>query len=301
MKLNLLPTTVSKQKRAKTAWIWGGLILVGSAAASVALTVISSGQLADAKARNSEARPKADQAAAVAASADEIVAKSQTVLKNTSLARAMIAHNAVYPKLYDDLRGYIPSFYRVNSMSATPGGADVSTITLVGTLKTTQQYADLVLALMRFPGAITVSRQGLVDNSAYVPNLDATNQKGEKIKPGQGTVPEDINARLAYFESQAASSPNGYLNAGGFGGDPTQARGAMPEASLVTIQLVVNRKLQTPDPRATLASSNAAATPAPGATTPPAPGLGVPAAPGTGAPAITSAPTGGGKAAKGDE
>ena len=74
MKLNLLPTTVSKQKKAKTAWIWGGLILAGSAAASVALTVMSSGQLADAKAKNADARPKAEQAAAVAASADEIVA-----------------------------------------------------------------------------------------------------------------------------------------------------------------------------------------------------------------------------------
>ena len=289
MKLNLLPTTVTRQRKAKSAWVVSILmILVGVAGA--AFMIISSGDaLSKAKAEVDEKRPQAEAVAATAASADEIIKDAQGVLRNTNLANAMIDHNKVYPDLYDDVKRYVPPFYRLTSMSAAPSAdGATATVTLVGTLDTFQQYNDLALALLRMPKVTSVSRSGFASIDPYKPGLTETDQTGTSRKPGETPVPDDQLERMAYFE--ATVKPDGYLNVGNFGSESTQARGAMPDSSLVTMRLVIARDVRTPNPRATLASAGGSAA-TPGAATPAA----APAAPAA-APAASSS-----KAAAGDD
>src|SRR2546430_13626538 len=51
-------------------------------------------------------------------------------------------------------------FFRINSITATPNDANTVTVTMNGVIHTAQEYADLMLALLRIPGAQAVSRSG---------------------------------------------------------------------------------------------------------------------------------------------
>lgn len=289
MKLNLLPTYVSKGNQTKTATVVSVLLALLGILGAVAMIFISKDQLT--KARD-DAQSKMEQAAkavAVSKQADQVVSDAQMILRNINLADAMLKHNDAYPDLYRDIKPYIPGFFRVTSISATPNDAQTATVTLTGTLKTFQQYADVMIALYRIPGATSVSRSGYVNGDPYIPSLTDTDQNGRPIKPGQTNVPDDKYQRLAYYQAQGTVT--GFTGEGGFGTANTdQPRGAMPGYSLVTIQVVIPRALQTPDPRATLqlqtGGPSGGGIPGPGAAGPGGPG-GVPgAAPGA-APGIS--------------
>ena len=230
---------------------------------------------------------------AVSKQADKVMADAGMIIRNINLADAMIKHNDVYPDLYNDLKPYIPGFFRVMQMSATPSGPDTATVRLVGTIKTFQQYADVMIALYRIPQAISVARSGYVNVDPYVPNLTDVDQNGRPIKPGEGNIPDNKYDRLAYYQAQSA--PTGYLGQGGYGStDHSEARGAMPGYSVVTLDVTLPRKLQTPVPGDTLRMQTATAgtvgttggTPAPG-------GFGAPPGmPGAG-PGMPAGPVGG--------
>ena len=258
MKLNLLPTTVSKERKARSAWFGFAAMAIIGVAGAVFMTITSSKALEEARDAATVARPPADKVSAVAASADEIIKKSQGVLRNANLARAMIKHNDVYPNLFDDVKKYIPPFYRINSISATPIDDKSSSVTLIGTIQTFQQYSDLALALMKNPQVVAVTRSGFVSNDPYRPGLIESDQMGKVHKPTDGAIPDDQLERLAYFQSTV--KPDGYAGVGNFGLDSTQPRGAMPDASLVTVQLVIARDIRTPNPRATVAQAGSTAT-----------------------------------------
>ena len=197
---------------------------------------------------------RAQEAQSISQKADAIMSSENValVVRNINLAQAMEAHSKVYPELYNMVRGYIPSFFRLTSLSAAPAGATTSTVTMTGTITTYQQYADVMLALWRMPGAISVSRTGYQLNDPYIPGLTPQDQIGRAVSPNEGNLPDDPMQRLAAMESNA--QPNSYQNVGNFGGDPTLTRGAMPTESLVTIQVTLNKDIETPDPRATLSS-----------------------------------------------
>jgi hypothetical protein len=145
----------------------------------------------------------------------------------------------------------------MTQVSATPLGPDTASVSITGTLKTFQQYADMMIALYRIPGATTVTRQGYTNVDPYIPNVNDVDQNGRPIKPGQTNIPDDKYERLAYYQSQGTLT--GFTGTGGFGtGDTTQAKGAMPGYSLVTFNVVIPRALQTPNPRATLQAQGAA-------------------------------------------
>ncbi len=255
MKLNLLPTTVSKGKQAKSGIFLSALIAIVGAIVAIFVSTSSSKALATARQDYEDSRGPAEAAAAKAAEADTILNApgSVALIRDARLAEAMDKHNDVYPDLYEGLKPYIPSFFRVNSMFATPAAPDSSTITLVGTIKTYQQYADLMLAFSRYPGLVSVGRAGYQTNDEIVPNLSPVDQLGTPHKPTDGPVPEDKLERLTYFQSQV--QPQGYTGIGNFGSGTDSTRGAMPDYSLVTVTLTTTKNLMVPLPKSTLSSS----------------------------------------------
>jgi hypothetical protein len=256
MKLNLLPTYVSKEKQSKAAWVISILIVLVAVAASLIMITTSNKALADAKAEADAIKPKADEAVAIANQADVIIAKAAPIITNTNLAQTMLKHNTVYPDLYDTIRPYVPSFFRVTTMAATPNGPDSTTVALTGVLKSYQQYADLMVALLRIPDAATVSRTGFQNIDPIIPAITAADQVGRPHRPGEAPIPDDPLQRLA--QKQASGSVQGFSNQGNFGSpDHTISRGAMPGYSLVTVSVVIRKNIQTPVPKSTLATIKA--------------------------------------------
>lgn len=261
MKLNLLPTTVSKGARTRTAWIISALLVVASTVVTVGLAVNSSRELKKAKAMVEAQRANAEQVVTIAAKADTVLDQAKGIIRNTQLAKAMLDHNTVYPDFYDSLWPYIPSFYRLTSATATPVDAETATVTLTGTLHTYQQYADLMLALMRNPKAVSVTRSGFVSVDPIVPSITSVDQNGRPRKATDSPIPDDKLERLTYFQSQATQP--GYSGVGGFGGGAETTKYAMPDWSYVTVTMVVKANLQTPNPRATLSAAGGAAASSP--------------------------------------
>ncbi|MBV6458012.1 MAG: hypothetical protein HONBIEJF_01134 [Fimbriimonadaceae bacterium] len=263
MKLNLLPTHVSKAGAAKTATILSILMAVIAIGASVFLIMQSTNTKQDAEKLVQDWTPAAEKAVATSKMADDIMAQSQVLIRNIDLAQAMMKHNSTYVDLYRECLGYVPSWFRVTSISAAPVTDKQCTVTMTGVLKSQQQYADIMLALLRIPGAQTVSRAGYVINDQFVPNLVTEDQVGYPIRPGQGRQPSDPVDRL-YFLMASGSTTTGFTGVGGFGTPDASPKGAMPDWSQVTLTVVLNdRNIQTPNPRATLAAQGAASAPAP--------------------------------------
>lgn len=286
MKLNLLPTYVSKEKSAKTALVFSVLIAALAILAAVWMRVSSRQSLADAK---ELARSHMEQAAAAVRTskeADSIIQSARGIIVNMDLAQAMMTHNAKYPALYDEIRRYVPSFFRVMSMNAAPNGPENCVVTLQGVVRTYQEYADVMLALLRIPDAQAVSRNGYQIVDQTVPSLIEQDQTGRPIRPGEANIPDDPVARLDYFLSRGRQ--DGFTGVGGFGTDGLEPRGAMPDWSEITVTVALKRNLQAPDHRATLAAANTGGAPAPG--TAPAP-----------APAPAPTPSGGGRPSRDEE
>ena len=282
MKLNLLPTHVSKASAARTATILSGLMAAAMVAAAVWMSASSKKELDDLKGKAEELVPQAQAAATESKKADAIIQQAKGIILNQKLSEAMMAHNSANPDLYDEVRKYIPSYFRVTSMSAVPAG-EVTTLNLTGVIQTYQQYADLMLALLRIPGATGVARQGWQHNDTFVPPLSADNQSSRPVAIGDAPIPDDPQARLDYYISRG--SITGFDGVGGFGeGDMPRNRGAMPKWSEIQVTVALQRNVQTPDPRASLAAGAA------GGPQPPAPAGA--AAPGGNKPA-TNAPGGG--------
>ncbi len=283
MKLNLLPTSISKEGQQKTAVIASILLAVVGIIGCVFMIITSKKRLDDARAKADEIRPQAEEAVRIAQEADTIIQSGTGIQRNSRLAAAMIEHSAVYPNLYREVMGYIPSFYRITSLTAAPSGDNQCTVTMTGVIQTYEQYANLMLALLRIPTAINVTRSGYQIVDKYVPGLDSNDQVGIPIKPGESRLSSNPLQRLdQLIAANAGPGDSAYLNVSGFGSNDPGAKGPMPSWSQVTVSVTlqsgavdgkqVSRDIRTPDPRATLAQQTG--TPPPpagggGATTPP--------------------------------
>lgn len=280
MKLNLLPSNVSKGASGKTAVVISTLLFLGSVAFSIGMSVTSSKALAHNKAQVEEMRTRADAVVKTSEQAVDIIKQSDQIIRNTSLANAMIKHNAVYPDFYNRFLKYIPPFFRIISIQATPIDGSSCTVQMQGVLNTYEQYADLMLALMRHPKATSIARSGIQTNDLIVPALNQTDQIGTPIKSGESQVPSDPMARLDYYMARGKSS--GYNGVGSFGtgdGPRTAAQGY----SLISVSMVIQEGLQTPDPRQTInASGSSAAASTASSTTGPSSFPGMPPMPGGG-------------------
>lgn len=290
MKLNLLPTHVSKQGQAKTALIFSILMVVVSIVAAVLMNITSSAELAKAKQTAENLKPQAQAAVDTAKLADAMLAgtapftvPAPTLQRNIELARAMQEHSPKYPDLYREVMGYVPSFFRLTSIQARPAGNNAALVTMTGVIDTFQEYADLMLALLRIPGATGVTRAGFNVTDMFVPELITEDQVGTPIRPGQARVPSTPIDRLNAVIANAEAGTTGFTGTGGFGiDDPFLTKGAMPDSSEITVSVLIDGKpIQTPDPRASLkpvaAGGGGGGMPTPGNTTP-TPGRG----PGTG-------------------
>jgi Tfp pilus assembly protein PilN len=296
MKLNLLPATVSKGRQAKTAWVASVVIIIAGIGISLVLTLTSAAARKDAEDAYQASIGPAQKAYDTSVKADAIMAQPAVAAlsRNVSLAQAMIQHNDAYPDLYNSLSRYIPPFFRLTSLNATPISGEQASVTMVGTLNTYQQYADLMLALMRNPEAVSVARSGYTADETYVPQLTQVDQFGRPRKPGENPIPDDPLERLAFFQAQGGTDPYTYTGTGNFGTGNDNTRQAMPGESLVTVQLILNHALMTPNPRATLGGGGGTNPglptgtgrpniPGPGAGTPPGPGGTQPGPAGAGA------------------
>ena len=268
MKLNLLPKTVDTSGRAKFALVGGLLVFVGSLLAAFAMAKISQDRVTLATERLAEIKPKYDAVVKIATEADTMMAAAQVkqVVTNASLAKAMLASSRVYPDFYDGVKSYIPAFFRITQMSASPIDDKSASLNLTGTVKNAQEYADLMLALLRIPGASSVTRAGFQAEDVVVPALSEFDQTGKPRKESEAPVPDDPLERLQYFTNQ--SVPTGYLNSGNFGlTEPGTTKTVRPNESLISVVVTVPKDLRVPNPRATIQALGAAtgANPAPGA------------------------------------
>ncbi|HZH99149.1 MAG TPA: hypothetical protein VEX38_09280 [Fimbriimonadaceae bacterium] len=257
MKLNLLPTTVSRGAQVRNGLIVALLLVIAGLAGAAFLISSSQAAIQKQQDRITQAAPVASQAVKTSKEADETIKQAALVLMNINLANAMNAHNGKFPALYDEVRQYVPGFFRLTSMAATPSGAESTVVTMVGVISSYQQYADLMLALLRIPNATAVSRSGYQNIDPVVPALVPEDQVGRPIRPGEPRIPDDPLDRLDRMIANARlDSYLGVGNYGSIGGEVIQ-RGAMPGDSTITVAVVLARNMQTPDPRATLAGAAA--------------------------------------------
>lgn len=302
MKLNLLPKIVDTTSKAKKAFVFSLVAVVASVLAAVWMITTSQSRLEAAQKRLEEVKPDYDAVVKIAADADAMISsgKVKQVALNAELAAAMKSYNDRYVDLYGYVMPYIPRFFRITSINATPIDDKTCTVTMTGTVRNAQEYADLMLALLRIPGSTSVGRTGFQNEDVIVPPLTEVDQVGRPRKESEAPIPDDAVARLDYFQNQQV--PSGYLNSGNFGiTEAGTEKTVRPRESLITVSVVVPKDIRVPNPRGTIQSlQGSGASAAGGATGAPRPGAptGIP----TGAPVGGGgAPTGGPQGGPGDD
>lgn len=266
MKLNLLPQYVSKGAAART-WMIASILLSALSIFGAIFLVTSSKASRDAaETAANDLVPQAQAVVTLAKTADAIGGSSASVVRNIRLADAMQQHPAKITGFYRDVIPYIPSFFRVNAMSMTPIDGSRCTLTLTGTIQTYQQYADLMLALLRIPGAQTVGRTGFVLDSRSLPNVTEDNVYPEFRKASETPLPLDPSERIGALVARAGAEPTGFTGSGNYAGPVDQARLAIPKWQNITVSVV----LQTPGAQVPVANPAPGGAPAmnPGAPTP---------------------------------
>lgn len=255
MKLNLLPTTVSKGAQAKTAFIFSLLLFVLSILGTIAMIVLSGNNLKTAKQEVEELRPRAASIMAKAREAETVAASGVILKRNIDLAAAMDVQNKKYPEFYDAVIPYIPPYFRVNRMQVTPVSENSCLLTLGGVIQSFQLYSDAPLALLRIPGARTVSRTGYeVLRDMVVPNLIESDQRALAYRRDQGRKPPmdqegplgGPDQRLNYLISQATQGSTGFTGVGNFGNPVVNQRSALPEWQNVQFTVLIERDPNAP-------------------------------------------------------
>ncbi len=300
MKLNLLPTSVSRGRNVGKAIVFSVLMSVFFIGLSFSMTVSSKNELEEARAKVNAERPPLEQTAAIAAEADKIVERATPFLRNINLIKAVDAHTTVYPDFYKSVMPLLPDFYRITTMRATPLNETAVNVAFNGVVKSTQ-YNDLRFALLRIANAtnLQISAVGSVDT--IVPNLTPVDMTGRMRKRNEPVVPDDGMARLN--QALAKGGVTGFLGQGNFGSGNNLPRQAMPGFSVVNVSFIIPGHLQAPNIRATLTQIGPAPAPVGAPPAPTATGSAAPTgakAPATKAPATTpskNAATAPGKAA----
>lgn len=243
MKLNLLPSYVSKGAAAKTWLFVMSLLTLLSIAGAVFMMVFSKGALAKAIEDAKALEPEHQKVVNLAKMADGVAANpvAGMVTRNVALSEAMSAHPRKYTAFYRSVTPYIPGFFRINDMSVVPVNENSCRLTLVGTLESYRQYGDLMLGLLRIPGAKNVARSGYVLNDPFLPHVTEQNQFPQYRKLSSSDLPTDVTERLDALIAKASAEPTGFMNVGNFGAEPDQTRGAMPNWNQVTVTVFLEQ------------------------------------------------------------
>ncbi|MEO7453601.1 MAG: hypothetical protein ABIV13_02425 [Fimbriimonadales bacterium] len=222
MKLNLLPKTAARSAQSRTALMAMAVLVVLTLAGTMLYASQVSKTLAGYKEEVAAKEIIAKQIVDTAASADTILANSKIVLTNFELVKQIDNSNGKYPRLYNTLKGYIPSFIRVRSISAASGGPENSVVTIQGYLKTFQQYSDVMIALLRFPGCSAVGRSGfgpIASGDAGPFGYDPANPERGPI-PGWSSVTLTMSITSGPFANLQAPEPRATLAGAGTGAAP---------------------------------------------------------------------------------
>jgi len=201
------------------------LTLVGTLLYSMSLSKTKANYTSEVQSKEVLAKEVVD----TAASADTILAGAKVVLTNSELVKQIDNSNGKYPRLYNTLKGYIPAFMRVRSLTAASSGPDQSVITIQGYLKTFQQYSDVMISLLRFPGCAAVGRSGfgpVTAGDAGPFGYDPQNPDRGPI-PGWSAVTLTMSITSGDFANLQAPDPRTTLQAAGTGA-PAPAGGAAP-------------------------------------------------------------------------
>ncbi len=239
MKLNLVPATVKKGAAMKTMVALSVLMVLLATLATAFMAYTSSQNLAKAKQEAEDARPSAVEAVATAKYAQAILDNAKGVTTNLMLANDMTAHNTKYTRFYSKVMPYVPSFYRLTSMSVEPIDDKSCRLNLSGVIRTAQQYADLSLALLRIPGARLISRAGFASVNDNVPALTPEDQVGRIVRAGETPLPTDPVERMEAVVAAATEQTTGFENIGNFGSATESARGAMNRWSQVAVSVLL--------------------------------------------------------------
>jgi hypothetical protein len=256
MRLNLLPTTVKKSAQSRGA-VFVSIIIAAACIAGAVFLVIDSQKARTYAKDAAEAKQDAyDKTKALQAAAGERLALAAGLARNVSLYESMEKHDAEFPNLYNAIKPYVPDFFRLTHLSATPAGAGQTVVTMDGVIGSFQEYADLMLALLRIPQpygrVISISRTGYQHTEPFVPPIDEEDRLGRPRKPGANPVPDDPLKRLEYYINQGSTTQQGYQGLSNFGSGQPGVRGARENESLIEVRLIIPYDLRTPDPRATL-------------------------------------------------
>jgi hypothetical protein len=160
MKLNLVPKTVAKGVAARNALIISILLVVLNLFLALFSHLSHTARLQEWKSAYDQKQVEAQKVVETSKKADEVIRDATIILTNTALVNEIRRANTAYPDLYDEIREYIPSFFRVRRMEAVSSGPGTATVTITGYLKTFEQYSDIMIALLRYPKAIGVGRAG---------------------------------------------------------------------------------------------------------------------------------------------
>lgn len=222
MRLNLLPKTAARSVQSRTAFVVMLALVVLTLAGTLLYSVSVSRTLANYTTEVDAKEALAREVVDTAASADTILAGARIVLTNSELVRQIDNSNGKYPRLYNTLKGYIPAFMRVRSLSAAASGPDQSVVTIQGYLKTFQQYSDVMISLLRFPGCSAVGRSGfgpVTAGDAGPFGYDPQNPDRGPI-PGWSAVTLTMSITSGDFANLQAPDPRATLQAAGTGAAP---------------------------------------------------------------------------------
>jgi hypothetical protein len=222
MKLNLLPKSAAKSVQSRTAFYTMLGLVVATLVGTLLYSMSVGKTLANYKDEVGAKEVLAQEVVDTAASADTILSGAKVVLTNSELVKSIDNSNGKYPRLYNTLKGYIPAFMRVRSMSAASAGPEQSVITIQGYIKTFQQYSDVMIALLRFPGCSAVGRSGFGPVTAgdagpfgYDPSVS---DRGPI--PGWSSVTLTMSVTSGPFANLQAPEPRATLQGSGTGTVP---------------------------------------------------------------------------------
>jgi hypothetical protein len=285
MKLNLLPTYVTKGAQGRSLFFISCAILAASAVGAFFLNASTSAARNKAREEMDAAKVAADAVNARSLAAQTVANVGIEIQRNLDLHDAMQRQNTKYTDFYRMVRQYVPSYMRVNNMAVSPIDENTCQLSITGVMRSYQNYSDACLALLRIPGALQVGRAGFNLNDDYIPNLQEDDNVGLPHRLVDGRKPPTVStgldrgpdSQLAYLTGLASQASDGFTGTGGFGTPTNDARTAMPDWSDVTFNVILakdpslppdkqpNVDFRTPNPRQALAPVSGAPAAAPGA------------------------------------
>ena len=258
MKLNLLPHYQDPGLQSKKAIQRGGVGVLCALAVSLFLIFWSGLGLGEAQAEIEALEPEAQLAYRTALRADEIMKGAAFLTTDLKLAEAIQKQNQNAITLFQEVMEYLPSFFRLTSLNAAPKGEQDAVVVLEGVIHSYQEYADLMLALLRMPDVSKVQRSKPDIKESPVPPLVPEDQIGISVLAGSPRIPSEPLKRMDVMIAEAAKPqsvpPEIKLPTLAGAQEYHQYVKLLPGDSVVKIEMLVkNHKFQVPNPRLTLA------------------------------------------------